>query len=268
MLVLQGVRHIAVDDALRQALDDGGFPDAGFTDQDRVVLRTPRQHLHHTADFFVTPDDGIELALARDFGEIASEALQRLVLALWLLIGDAMGAAHSLERRQQVFAAYALGREQLARAGTLLFGEREQQVLGRDIGITQRLRVLIRAVEHARQLARQRRLDAATGLLGEALDLALGFGLKLRDVEPGLLQQRHDDAFLLLQEGVEQMRIVDDRIASRPSQRSGLLERLSGLDGQSFWLDHALALGNGCAGERCRSGRQGGRGGNKKGGTV
>ncbi len=100
MLVLQGVRHVAVDDALRQALDDRGFPDAGLTDQDRVVLRTTRQHLHHAANFLVTADDGIELALARNFGEIAREALQRLVLALRLLIGDAMRAAYALERRQ------------------------------------------------------------------------------------------------------------------------------------------------------------------------
>src|SRR3989454_10239369 len=100
MLVLQGVGHVAVDDALRQALDDGGFSDAGLADQDRVVLRTPRQHLHHAADFFVAADDGIEFSLARDFREIAREALQRLVLALGFLIGDAMRAAPPLERRQ------------------------------------------------------------------------------------------------------------------------------------------------------------------------
>ncbi len=36
--VLQAVRHIAIDDAQGQALGDGGFTDAGFTDQDRIVL--------------------------------------------------------------------------------------------------------------------------------------------------------------------------------------------------------------------------------------
>ena len=37
-LVAQRFRHVAVDDALSQALDDGSFADAGLTDEDRVVL--------------------------------------------------------------------------------------------------------------------------------------------------------------------------------------------------------------------------------------
>ncbi len=78
-------------------------------------------------------------------------------------------------------------------------------------------------------------------MLGKALDLPLGFGLKLRDVEPGLLEQRHDDALLLLQEGVEQMGIVDDGIALRAGQSRGLLQCLGGLYGQSIWLDHGTA---------------------------
>ena len=38
-LVLEPLGDVAADDAARQSLDDRGLADAGFTDEDRVVLR-------------------------------------------------------------------------------------------------------------------------------------------------------------------------------------------------------------------------------------
>ena len=37
-LVLQAVRHVAIDDAQRKTLDDRGLADAGFTDQHGIIL--------------------------------------------------------------------------------------------------------------------------------------------------------------------------------------------------------------------------------------
>ena len=48
-LPLQRLRHVAVDDLLRQSLDDGRLADAGLADQHRVVLGAPAQHLQHAA---------------------------------------------------------------------------------------------------------------------------------------------------------------------------------------------------------------------------
>ncbi len=42
---LQAVRHVLRDDALREALHDGGLADASLADDARVVLRAPRQDL-------------------------------------------------------------------------------------------------------------------------------------------------------------------------------------------------------------------------------
>ena len=97
MFVLEGVRDVAIDDALRQALDDCSLADAGLANQHGVVLGTPRQHLHHSANLLVTADDGVELPFAGELGEVAREPLQRLDLALGLLVHDAMRAAHPLE---------------------------------------------------------------------------------------------------------------------------------------------------------------------------
>src|SRR5690606_32172163 len=73
LLVLQRLRDVAGDDRLGQALDDRALADAGLTDEDRVVLRAPREHLHHALGLHLAPDDRVELALAGGLGEVATE---------------------------------------------------------------------------------------------------------------------------------------------------------------------------------------------------
>ena len=62
-LVAQTLGHVALDDAPREALDDRGLPDAGLTDEHRVVLGAARQHLDDPPDLFVATDDRVDLAL-------------------------------------------------------------------------------------------------------------------------------------------------------------------------------------------------------------
>jgi hypothetical protein len=64
VLVLERLGDLAGDDALGEALDDGGLADAGLTDQDRVVLGAARQDLHHALDLALPADDRVELAVA------------------------------------------------------------------------------------------------------------------------------------------------------------------------------------------------------------
>ena len=76
LLVLERLGHLALDDRLRQALDDGGLADAGLADEDRVVLGAARQHLHDALDLLLAPDDRVELGLARRLGEVAAELVE------------------------------------------------------------------------------------------------------------------------------------------------------------------------------------------------
>ena len=71
-LVAQGLGDVAGDDALGQALDDGGLADAGLADEDGVVLGAAAEHLDDAADLGVAADDRVEPALARVGGEVAA----------------------------------------------------------------------------------------------------------------------------------------------------------------------------------------------------
>ena len=87
-LVLEALGDVAVHDAPREPLDDGGLAHAGVADEHRVVLGAPGQHLDDPADLLVAADDRVELAGAGRVGEVAPVLLQRLVGVLRLLAGD------------------------------------------------------------------------------------------------------------------------------------------------------------------------------------
>ena len=76
LLVLERLGHLALDDGLGQALDDGGLADAGLADQHRVVLGAAGQHLHDPLDFLLPADDRVELALAGGLGQVAAELVE------------------------------------------------------------------------------------------------------------------------------------------------------------------------------------------------
>ena len=91
--VLERVGHVAGDQPLGEALDDGGLADAGLADQHRVVLGPAGQHLHHPADLGVAADDRVELALAGLRGQVDAVLVERRRGALGLRAGDPLGAA-------------------------------------------------------------------------------------------------------------------------------------------------------------------------------
>src|SRR5262249_3154904 len=67
---------VRVDNQLREALDDGGLADAGLAQEDRVILGTTTQDLDDSLDLVGSPDDGVELALPGQLGQVAAEAVQ------------------------------------------------------------------------------------------------------------------------------------------------------------------------------------------------
>src|ERR1019366_8049278 len=77
LLALQRLRDVVVHDLLGQPFDDGSLADTRLTDENWVVLRAPRQHLHDSLDLPITTDNGIELVLTRQLGKVPAELVEQ-----------------------------------------------------------------------------------------------------------------------------------------------------------------------------------------------
>ena len=182
-LALQRRRHVAFDDALRQALDDGRLADARLADQHRVVLGAARQHLDGAADLLVAADDGIDLPLARTRGEVDAELLECLEGLLRVLGSSPVRSPHLVEGVHQRGRGGTVLREPVADARAAVLRERDEQVLGADELVAALLGERLRRVDDlVRRLAELGRRDAgprgrgqrgqrAPDLVGEAGDV-------------------------------------------------------------------------------------------------
>ena len=166
--VLEQIRDPAFDDQPRQAFGDRGLADAGFTDEQRVVLAATAQRLHHALDFEVAADQRVDAAHRRTLVEVDRVLLQRALVAALLstfLAGFLFGR---LFRRRTVLGdavrdevddvepRHALLTQQVDRVGVLFGEDRDQHVQRRDLLLAGRLHVIDRTLQHA--LERQRRL--------------------------------------------------------------------------------------------------------------
>ena len=76
LLAVERLGHVAADDVGGEAFDDRGLADAGLADQHRVVLGAARQHLHDALDLLLAPDHRVELLVARELREVATELVE------------------------------------------------------------------------------------------------------------------------------------------------------------------------------------------------
>ncbi len=126
-LVLEPLRHFAVDDALGQPFDDGGLADARGTDQHRVVLGTALQHLDGAADLVIPADHRVELADLGPLGQIDGVFLQRLAILLGVGIFHLLAATHLVDGRFEFLLGQPLGTQQLAQRPLLVEGRQHEQ---------------------------------------------------------------------------------------------------------------------------------------------
>ena len=149
-LVLEAVRHVAVDDAQRQALDDGGLADAGLADQHRIVLGAAGKYLDGAADFLVTADHRVELAVAGGLGQIAGIFLQRVIGVLGRLRVGGAALAQLLDDGIEVLRGDPRLSENFSGVAVLLKRNSEQEPLDRDEAVAGLVRDLLGVVEQPR----------------------------------------------------------------------------------------------------------------------
>ena len=160
-LVAQAFRHVAVDDAQREAFGDGGLADAGFADQHGIVLRAARQHLDRAADFFVAADDGIELAAAGKLRQIARIFLERVIAALGRRAVGGAALTQFFDRVVEVLRVDAGIFQDLRRIRALRHGEREQEHFRGDETVARFLGDVFGLIEQTRRLGREIHLARA-----------------------------------------------------------------------------------------------------------
>ncbi len=234
--VAQALRHVAVDDPLRQPLDDRRLADPGVADQHRVVLGAAGEHLDHPADLLVAADHRVELPRLRLGGQVAAEFLQRLDAVLRVRRGDLVRAAHLGDR---LFQRAAIG-EDVGDARALV-GQRQEDVLGRDVLVAELGHLALGLLEDADQ----RRGGSRLRLLAAHRRQGVGRLVRLRpdrgQVGAELLQDRHDQPVGLVEQGDQQVGRGDLGVAPL---RGELLRRgdgFLGLDGEPVRL-HQLPL--------------------------
>jgi hypothetical protein len=97
-LVAQAVWHIALCDAMTDALDDRRLAHAGLADDHGIVLGATREHLDDAANLFVATDHRIDLAGRCRCSDVACVLLQRLELAFGVRVGHPLCASHLAQR--------------------------------------------------------------------------------------------------------------------------------------------------------------------------
>ena len=192
-LVLEALRHFAVEDALRQALHDGGLAHARLADEHRVVLGAALQHLHGAANLLVAADDRIELSFLSPRREIDGVLGQRLagVFGAGVAHGFAVaGGIHGLAEAPGVETGGAQG---VLRRAAGLAHRRQRQFRGNE-AVAPLLPRPIRQIQDAGELRRGGHFAGGLADARQAFDAGVHVRAQTAAIHAGALQQAIDAA--------------------------------------------------------------------------
>ena len=227
-LARQRLRHVLVHDALGDALDDRGLAHPGLADQHRVVLAPAGQHLHGLLDLVVPADHRVDPSLPGQGGQVPAELVQGRCGRPGARPARPAGRPALASQRALQRLRRDPGRGQHpARPGLGVHRQREQDVLGPDVGGADRAGDLVRVQQGAlgarRQLRRLAARRAPLVLLLDAGDQRVRVGARPGQQLAGGLQPGR---------GPQQLLGVQVRAALPGGLRRGRAEQFAG------WLAH------------------------------
>ena len=226
LLVLEAFRHVAVEDAQRQAFDDRGLADAGLADQHRIVLGAAGQHLDGAADFLVAADHRVELAVARGLGQVAGIFLQRVIGVFGRRAVGGAALAQGFDRRVEVLRRDAALGENASGLAVLLQRQAQQQPLDGDETVAGLFGGLFRGVERARELGGEIDLPgAAAGNLRQLVERVFGGLEDGARIAAGAVDQTAGKALAVVQQHLEQMQRRKLLVAVAHRQRLRRLDK-------------------------------------------
>ena len=217
----QAVGHFAIDDALGQALGDGGLAHAGFADQHRIILGTALQHLDRTADFVVTANDRVQLAFFGTLGQVDGVLVQRLARLFGVGVIHRRATAQVVDGIFQGLFADTLAEQQLAQLAVLVHGGQQHQLAGNEL-VALLLGQAVGLVEQARQVLRH--VHVAGGVLDfrQLVEFFHQCLAQAIDIEAHLHQQWLDRAALLFEQCLQQVHGLDGRVVHAYGQGLGI----------------------------------------------
>ena len=210
-LVGERLRDVARDDALGEALGDGGLADARLADERRVVLGPARQDLDDPLDLLLAADDGIDLAGADGVRQVDAQLVDggRLAGALGLLGGR--GRARLGQDADDLVADLVqvdAERLQDARGDALALADKsQQQVLRADVVVAQAAGFVDGQLDDA--LGARRQADLADDRAIAAADDELDRGADLGQLDIHVLEHARSDALALAHEAQQQVLRAD-----------------------------------------------------------
>ncbi len=229
------LRHIAIDDAQRQPLDDRGLADAGFADQHRIVLGATGQHLDGAADFLVAADHRIELAVAGGLGQVAGIFLECVIGIFGRRRVRGAALAQGFNGRVQILRRDPGAGQNFPRLVVLLDGERQQQPLDRHEGIAGFFRRLLRGLEHARKRRIHIKLPGTTaGYLGPLRQCRLDGGQSFTRMTSRAVDQSGRQTLRIVEQHLEQMFRRELLVTLPHRERLGRLHETAGAFGIFF----------------------------------
>ena len=232
LLVGQALRHVAIDDAQGEALDDRGFADAGLADQHRVVLGTAGEHLDGAADFLIAPDDRIELAVASGLRQITCVFLQGIVGVLRRRRIRCSALSQGFDGGIEVLRGDAGLLQDFASLAILFERERQQQALDGDEAVAGLFASLFSGIENARQ--RGIEIDLArAGAADFGASRKRGLcGLQgLPRIAAGTIDEARRQSFRIVEQNFQQMFGGELLVALAQGQRLGGLHETAGAVG-------------------------------------
>ena len=242
----QFFRGVAGGYALRQPFDDGGLSDAGGANEDGVVLGAAYERLHDAADLDVAPDDGVEQAVLRQFGQVYAVAFEGAVATLGARVGHPVSAANLPERLVHPLGVNAVLPEDGRDLAAVFHGERDEQVFGAYELVVEAVGFGLGAGEDGFGPGRHEYLVGLARQLGGGVQSRAQGGAHRVPGRSHLFQRGRRGAIVLLQERHQDMLGVPLAVSQAAHYLLRFRQRFAGLFGEVVGTQNHPIASVGC----------------------
>ena len=237
-LAAQVLGHVVGAHALGQRFGDGGLADPGLADDDGIVLGPAVEDLQDSADFGVSSDHGIELALGGEASDVGGVAVQSVVMRLGVGLVDSTGASNLLEGFVEALGGDAVRADDLGCGSTGVAGEGDQEVLDADVLVVESLSLDVGTLQELHDARRHGELDDVVTEAWRGVEHGVGVRAEAGAVDTEGVEQVVGQSVVDAGDAGEQVLDVPLRVTLLAHELLGCFQQLLGLVGESISSHH------------------------------